>query len=276
MSKGLQARPARILALVAHPDDAEISAGGLLQVHQKLGSVLRLISVTDGQSGHHQEPAGSLVERRRAEAARAGELLGAEYWTWYFPDGYLTPSLEVRERIIVAIREFQPDLVLTHRPYDYHPDHRAVGQAVQDASYMVTVPKVAPHQPALTRDPVVAYLPDPYTRPVPLRPDLVLDASEGIDLIVRMMACHESQVFEWLPFNQGIADQVPEAPGARMAWLRGWVLQFTSYRKRFWNATWGPYPTLVEAFEVSEYAGPLADDDVERLFPQAHKSNASS
>src|SRR4030042_663078 len=73
-----------------------------------------------------------------------------------YPDGELMPPLEVRRRVIREIRTFKPDLVLTHRTSDYHPDHRAVGQLVQDASYLVTVPNVLPEVPALVADPVVA------------------------------------------------------------------------------------------------------------------------
>ena len=121
----------------------------------------------------------------------------------------MEPTLEVRDRIIREIARTAPDLVLTHRPNDYHPDHRAVGQAVQDASYMVTVPLVGPDVPALARDPVVAYLPDLFTRPYPLVADVVIDIAEQLETVVEMLACHVSQVFEFLPFNQRIADQVP-------------------------------------------------------------------
>ncbi len=156
--------PTRVLVLGAHPDDAEVSAGGLLWSHHSQGSLLRLISVTDGRSGHQSIPDAELIEIRRQEASQAGKLLGCDYLTWDFPDGYLETSLALRLQIIREIRTFRPDLILTHRTCDYHPDHRAVGQAVQDASYLVTVPKIAPEVPALARDPVVAYMPDLFTR----------------------------------------------------------------------------------------------------------------
>ena len=71
-------------------------------------------------------------------------------------------------RIIREIRTFRPNVVLAHRPNDYHPDHRAVGQAVQDASYLVTVPMLLPDVPIMAKDPIVGSLPDNFTKPTPL------------------------------------------------------------------------------------------------------------
>ena len=164
----MPANSLRLLILGAHPDDAEFHAGGLATIYRQQGHVVKMVSVTDGRSGHHRYQPAELARVRRAEATAAGALIGAEYETWDYPDGTLQPTLDVREKVIRAIRGFAPDLVLTHRPNDYHPDHRAVGQAVQDASYMVTVPLVVPDVPILARDPVVAYMPDLFTRPYPL------------------------------------------------------------------------------------------------------------
>src|SRR5690606_27113077 len=119
----------------------------------------------------------ALAERRRAEAAAAGNVIGATYVTWDNHDGMLQPTLEVRWQVIREIRTYRPHLVLTHRPNDYHPDHRAVGNVVRDASYMVTVPAVVPDVPVVQKheEPVVAYMPDRFTKPYPLQPDAVID-----------------------------------------------------------------------------------------------------
>jgi LmbE family N-acetylglucosaminyl deacetylase len=152
--------PLRILIVGAHPDDADYSAGGLAALHAAAGSVVKMVSVTDGRAGHHAQPGAELVRRRRAEAAAAGAVIGATYDVLDSHDGGLLPTLENRYEIIRLIRTFRPDLVLTHRPNDYHPDHRYTSQLVQDAAYMVTVPAVVPDAPHLSRDPVIAYLPD--------------------------------------------------------------------------------------------------------------------
>ena len=230
--------PLRLLILGAHPDDAEYHAGGLATIYREHGHTVKMISVTDGRSGHHQYQPAELACVRRRESLAAAAVIGATYDVWEYPDGMLQPALEVRERIIREIRSFNPDLVLTHRPNDYHPDHRAVGQVVQDASYMVTVPLVAPDVPALSRDPVVAYMPDLFTRPYPFVPDVAIDIAEQMDTVVAMLACHQSQVFEFLPFNQRIADQVPQDETDRRRWLRHWYGNIIRPRADRFRAPW--------------------------------------
>lgn len=265
----------RVLVLGAHPDDAEVAAGGLLVRHRQLGSVVRMVSVTDGRSGHHATPPNELVQIRREEARKSGELIGAEYVTWDFPDGELQADLQVRSAIIREMRTFKPDLVLTHRPNDYHPDHRAVGQAVQDASYMVTVPHLCSEIPALRADPVVAYMSDLFTRPNSLRPDIVLDIAAEFETVVRMAACHRSQFFEWLPWHDGKLESVPKSDAAQFEWLKAWLTQFVERRWQRFRSEVGqimqsPSSTpLIEVYEISEYAGKIDAELRSSLFPSS-------
>jgi N-acetylglucosamine malate deacetylase 1 len=265
----------RVLVLGAHPDDAEIAAGGLLVRQRQLGAVVRLVSVTDGRSGHHATPPSQLVLIRREEARKSGELIGAEYVTWDFPDGELQADLQLRAAIIREMRAFKPNLVLTHRPNDYHPDHRAVGQAVQDASYMVTVPHISPEIPALRSDPVVAYMSDFFTRPNSLRPDIVLDIAAEFETVVRMAACHRSQFFEWLPWHDGKLADVPESDAAKLVWLNDWLTKFVQRRWQHFQSEvtqrmqFTSAAPLIEVYEISEYAGKLDPELRLRLFPSS-------
>ena len=205
----------------------------------------------------------------------AAALIGSSFEAWDQHDGHLVPTLDLRFQVIREIRSFKPDLVLTHRPYDYHPDHRAVAQLVQDASYMVTVPLIVPDVPILPRDPVVAYLPDLFTRPNPLRADVVVDVTARMDTIVQLLSCHQSQVFEWMPFNQGILDQVPDDDAGRLSWLRTWIEDWKRpFTERFRDRIldiYGPQQgqaiAYVEVLEISEYATPLDAPGKRRLFP---------
>lgn len=268
--------PLRLLILGAHPDDAEFHAGGLATLYRRLGHEVKFVSVTNGAAGHHVLPPDELARVRRGEQAASAARIGAACDIWEFPDGSLQATLEVRGRIIREIRSFAPDLVLTHRPNDYHPDHRAVGQAVQDASYMVVVPHVEPDVPALRADPVVAYMVDLFTRPAPLRPDVVLDATDMLDETLGMLACHQSQVFQWLPYVEGAQQQVPDDENTRAAWLRDWYFAHVGPRaERFRQqlaVAYGPERATqieaVEAFEISEYAAKADSAALERLFPQ--------
>jgi len=263
-----------MLVLGAHPDDAEFHAGGLITIYRQLGHAVKIVSVTDGAAGHHALPAKELATVRKQEARAVADLTGVEFEVWDFPDGQLQPTLDVRYRIIREIRTFQPDLVLTHRTNDYHPDHRAVGQAVQDASYMVTVPLSVPDVPALRRDPVVAYMADLFTKPCPLVPDVVIDISPQFDLIVAMLDCHRSQVYQWLPYNKGVMDQVPPEPADRLKWLADWFAERPkAVANRFRDALTVAYGDAgkaiekAEAYEISEYAAGLDQEQRDRLFP---------
>lgn len=271
--------PVKLLILGAHPDDAEFHAGGLLSVYHRLGHQVKIVSVTNGAAGHHRWQPTELAAVRRQETAAVAARWGFAYEVWDFPDGELLPTLEVRRRIIAEIRQFQPDLVLTHRPCDYHPDHRAVGLAVQDASYMVTVPLNVPAVPALRQDPIVAAMNDLFTRPAPLQPDIVLDVTPYLPDIVAMLACHRSQVFEWLPYNLRLEHSIPADEAGRMRMLTDWYSQrAAAVADRFREAlcaTYGEAAGLAvryaEAYEISEYAGRLTGELRQRLFPWVGK-----
>jgi LmbE family N-acetylglucosaminyl deacetylase len=267
----------RLLIIGAHPDDAEYYAGGLAVLYRRFGHPVKAISVTDGAAGHHERPSDELACLRTKEAAAAGEIIGAPYETWEFPDGGLFPTIELREAIIREIRTYRPDLVVTHRCVDYHPDHRATGQAVQDACYMVTVPLVCPDTPPLRHTPVVAFMADLFTKPVPFSPDVALDITALMDVIVSMLACHRSQVFEWLPYSIGRLDEVPDTEDEKIAWLRAsFEAQIAPRANRFRETlvqAYGPENggkiRCAEFYEISEHGGECDEETLRRLFPNA-------
>ncbi|MCB0081246.1 MAG: PIG-L family deacetylase [Caldilineaceae bacterium] len=275
MSTDTQSNKLRILVIGAHPDDPDYSAGGTAALYAPQGHTVKLVSLTNGDAGHHEMGGAPLAWRRREEAAAAGAQLGVEYITLDIHDGALLPTLENRNVVIALIREFQPDLITVHRPNDYHPDHRYASQLVQDASYMVTVPNVVSHVPHLRTMPVIVHSWDHFQKPYPFRPDVVLAIDDVVEQKVDALHCHTSQMYEWLPYNGRYLDEVPADPAARRAWLRDRQdarlrHQADLYRSQLielYGAERGRAIQYAESFEACEYGTPLSPDNLQRLFP---------
>jgi LmbE family N-acetylglucosaminyl deacetylase len=265
----------RLLIIGAHPDDADYHAGGTAAFYRAAGHVVKMVSLTNGDAGHQTLRGAELAKRRQKEAAASGAVIGATYDVLDNHDGQLMPTLENRWQVIRLIRSFQPDLVLTHRPNDYHPDHRYTSQLVQDAAYMVTVPAVVPDTPHLSRDPVIAYLPDDFQKPYPFRPSVAVDVGPVLPQIVAMLDCHRSQFYEWLPYNVGRLDQVPHGEEERRRWLaeqvqsrlRRMADRCRDLLRQAYGTQRGQQIEFVEAFEGCEYGAPLDDTAIRRLLP---------
>jgi LmbE family N-acetylglucosaminyl deacetylase len=267
--------PLRLLIIGAHPDDADYFAGGTAALYREAGHVVHMVSLTNGDAGHHVKAGEELAQRRRKEAAASGAVIGAKYEVLDNHDGELLPTLDNRKQVIRLIRSFRPDLVLTHRPNDYHPDHRYTSQLVQDAAYMVTVPAVAPDVPHLPRDPVIAYLPDEFQKPYPFQPTVAVDVGPVLEKIVAMLHCHTSQFYEWLPYNRGELSAVPATESERKAWLARQVrerlhrcaMRYRDLLLQRYGPEHGRRVEFAEAFEPCEYGAPLDEAARHRLFP---------
>src|SRR5438128_49431 len=127
----------RIICFGAHPDDCEIRAGGVGAMWAAKGHHVKFVSVTNGDIGHWRDAGGPLARRRKAEVEKAARILGITTEVLDIHDGELLPSLENRRTITRLIRDWKADIVMSHRPNDYHPDHRYTGILVQDSAYMV-------------------------------------------------------------------------------------------------------------------------------------------
>ncbi|MCI0378386.1 MAG: PIG-L family deacetylase [Gemmataceae bacterium] len=268
-------QPLRLLIIGAHPDDADYAAGGTASLYRAAGHVVHMVSLTNGDAGHHLRAGPDLAKRRRQEAANAGAVIGAPYELLDNHDGELEPTLENRRQVIRLLRTIRPDLVLTHRPNDYHPDHRYTSQLVQDAAYMVTVPAIVPGMPHLAANPVIAYLPDDFTKPYPLQPAIAVDVGPVIDKIVDMLDCHVSQFYEWLPYNMGFVHEVPADAKTRRMWLgelikarlRKQAERFRHLLIEVYGPERGRRVEYAEAFEPCEYGAPWDEGVRQRLFP---------
>jgi len=263
-----------ILIIGAHPDDAEESCG-TAALYIAAGHKVKLVSVTNGDAGHQTLGGGELMRRRQEEAKKSGEILGVEYQLLDNHDGELMPTLENRRKIIRLIREFRADIVITHRSNDYHPDHRNTSQLVLDAAYMVTVPNICPETPILKTNPVFLFTSDNFTKPTLFNPDVVVGIDETIEKKIDMYDCHVSQVYEWLPWNNGTIGQVPKGIAERREWMaksrRNEAEQIANkYRDKLialYGAEKGSKIKYAEGFEDSEYGTRLNKENIQVLFP---------
>lgn len=264
-----------ILVFGAHPDDCDIKAGGVAALYTKLGHKVKFVSLTNGDAGHHEMGGGELAKRRYAETQRAAKVIGIQYAVLDNHDGELMPTLENRNKLIKIIRQFKPALVMTPRPNDYHPDHRYTSLLVQDTAYMVTVPNICPLVPHLEYNPVIVYVSDGFLKPYPFTPDVAVGIDEVIDKKVNMIHCHESQVYEWLPYNGGYLKEVPKDPRKRKAWLKErWIRRSEDVANRYralliklYGKNKGSKLRFAEAFEGCEYGSRLTAENMPKLFP---------
>ena len=276
--------PLRVLLIGAHPDDADIKAGGSAAKWRALGHVVEMVSLTNGQAGHQKFSGPLLADRRLAEAHASAATIGASYVVLDHADGELDDRLEYRLGLIRLIRRFHPDLIITHRSTDYHPDHRFAGLLVQDAAYLLTVPAICRDVPHLARTPVILYFSDAFKKPYPFEPHVVVDIGPEFDKLVGMLHCHQSQFYEWLPFNAGHLDQVPRDDQARRSWLadrigrriRPLADRYRDLVIRTYGQERGANVKYIEAFEVSEFGAPLDAAARVRLFPYLPAGSTAS
>ena len=268
----------RIIVFGAHPDDAEYKAGGTAAKWAKLGHQVKLVSVTNGDIGHWQTAGGPLAQRRTAEVKAAAKILGVTSQVLDMHDGELLPTLEHRKLITTLIREWKADIVISHRPWDYYPDHRYVGVLVQDAAFMVTVPFFCPDVAPLKKNPVFLYSSDGFRKPYPFDPDVAVSVDDVFE--TKIAAIHElpSQAYEGgANGSEELVRSIPPEsdPAARKAWLKErWSNRQSAEANksrevlvRLYGEERGKAVKHAETFELCEYGSRPSGDELRRLFP---------
>jgi N-acetylglucosamine malate deacetylase 1 len=283
------ARPLRIIAFGAHPDDCEFRMGGTAIKWAQAGHKVKFVSVTNGDIGHWRSAGGTLAQRRLAEVKEAARRIGIEVEVLDIHDGELLPTLENRKMITRLIREWQADVVLAHRPWDYHPDHRNVGILVQDSAFMVTVPFFCPDVPVLKVNPTFFYFTDKFTKPNPFRADVAVAIDDVFDRKLHMLDALGSQVYEGgalgseqFEQNSAAADPVRRKEVLRTTWMKRDGDNANRGREmliKLYGAEAGAKVQQAELFELCEYgqsggrlssagAAPgLSNEELRRLFP---------
>lgn len=270
-----RSEPLRIIVFGAHPDDCELEAGGTAALWAAQGHKVKFVSVTNGDIGHHEIAGGPLARRRAAEVQRCAEILGITTEVLDIHDGELMPTLENRRTLTRLIREWKADLVISHRPNDYHPDHRYTGVLVQDAAFMVIVPNFCPDVPALRKNPVFLYTEDSFQKPNPFAPDVIVPIDSVLDKKTAAIDALASQFYEWNPWLSGYENEVPKDAAGRMKWTEGRVLgrnggianRFRALLVEELGEEKGKAVRAAEAFELCEYGSQPSREELRKMFP---------
>ncbi|MFX0102903.1 MAG: PIG-L deacetylase family protein [Candidatus Hodarchaeota archaeon] len=273
----LESKIFKVLVIGAHPDDADLLTGGLALKLRARGHKVKYVAVTNGNMGHYKDRDLLLAARRFHEAKKSAEELGVEYDTLNVGDGDVWVNKEQLRVVMRCIREYAPNLIITHRPADYHKDHRYTGQLVKDASYLLIVPHYMDEfrTPYVDEMPVIAYAFDHFDDPL-FRPDVLLDITDVYEKKAFAISQHISQLMEWLPYTSGVLDQIPEEYDYKQ---RREIVEtlvnyaFSDVMSRFRKLLKAGYPDRkvrqAEAFEICEYGKQPSLKELKEIFPDA-------
>jgi LmbE family N-acetylglucosaminyl deacetylase len=202
--------PPRVLAVMAHPDDIEMTCAGTLALLQRAGWDVHMASMTAGDLGSATRSRAEISRIRRREAAASAKLLGAGYTCLGFDDLTIVYGAAAKRRVSALLRRVRPDLVVVPSPVDYMADHEETPRIVREAAFASTMPnwratlngrrpRPCEKLPAiLYADPIDNV--DHFGRRV--RPRYVVDITSTVDLKERMLAAHASQR-AWLRRQHG-------------------------------------------------------------------------
>lgn len=233
----------RILSIHAHPDDAEILAGGTLAILARLGHAVTIVSMTPGDCGSHELPPDEIAAIRRAEAASAAALIGANYVCAEFRDLAIFNDDPGRRRVTELLRKNQPDIVLTSAASDYLCDHEMTSLLVRDACFASPAPNYKTGGAVvLDRIPHLYYM-DPIgghdRNGHYVQPDFAVDVFNVLDLKKEMLAKHSSQR-NWLMRQHGMDNYITQME----LWTRECGMRFAlRAAEGFRHYRGHPYPT---------------------------------
>ena len=178
-----------ILVFGAHPDDVELSCGGMLIIEKLNGKKTGIIDLTQGELGTR-----GTVETRKTEATAAAKIMQVDIReNLQMADGFFVNDAAHQKKIIEAIREYQPEIIFCNAPEDRHPDHGRSSGLVEDAAFLSGLRKIETAVNGLLQEPwrakyVFQYIQDKY-----LHPNFVIDISEVMDKKLEAIKAYTTQ-----------------------------------------------------------------------------------
>jgi LmbE family N-acetylglucosaminyl deacetylase len=268
-------RPLRIIAFGAHPDDAELKASGVAALWAAAGHKVKFVAMTNGDVGHFESAGGPLAKRRYAEVQQCAKILGIETEVLDIHDGELMPSLENRRTVARLIRDWQADIVMGHRPYDYHPDHRYTGVLLDDSAVVVVAPFFVPDTRPTPRNPVFMYYSDGFQDPKPFTPTVVVGIDQVAEKKWQCISAMPSQFGDKDSWQGRTVPNVPQGDTERAAFLLDIVKKRNAavaeqYRDRLvalYGEERGRKIQYAEAFQLGQYGRQAPPDELKAMFP---------
>lgn len=265
----------RVIAFGAHPDDAELKAAGVASLWSDEGAAVKFVSMTNGDIGHFEMAGGPLAQRRQAEVQECAEILGITTEVLNIHDGELMPTLENRRTVARLIRDWQADVVMSHRRYDYHADHRYTGVLVEDAAVIVVAEFFDPYSPRLQQNPIILHYSDGFQKPYPFEPDLVVAIDDAIERKLDCVRAMPSQFADAASWQAMYSANVPDDPEQRADFILNRMRdRFASvadtYRDRLielYGEERGNAAQYAEAFEICQYGRQPTTEELKAIFP---------
>lgn len=267
--------PLRVIGFGAHPDDNELKAGGVAALWAEEGHEVKFVSMTNGDIGHFAMAGGPLAQRRKAEVEECAAILGIETEVLDIHDGELMPTLENRRTVARLIRDWQADVVMGHRRYDYHADHRYTGELIEDAAVIVVAAFFDPYSPRVEQNPIVLHYSDGFQKPYPFQPDIVVGIDEAAQKKWDCIRAMPSQFADADSWQGRYMPGVPDDPEARADYILNDMMERNAavadqYRERLielYGEERGSRIQYAEAFEICQYGRQPSIDELKAIFP---------
>ena len=187
-----------ILAIGAHPDDIEINCAGTLAKYVKQGHKVFTATATNGNVGSATLPMAEIAKIRKEEARRAAAHIGAEYICLDYDDEMFFEDRDARINFINLVRYCKADVILTHSPHDYNPDHMLTSKIVNDIPIMIPVAKIETKAKPYDKIPLVVYFEPVHG--IGFDPTDYVDITAEMETKLAMCYEHKSQI-EWMNAN---------------------------------------------------------------------------
>lgn len=270
------ARALRIIVFGAHPDDAEIQAAGVAAMWAAQGHRVKFVSATNGDIGHFSQAGGPLAIRRTAEVKECARILGITTDVLDIHDGELEPNLATRKVFARKIRDWQADIVIGHRPYDYHPDHRYVGVLLNDTAVVVGAAFFVPDTPPTRGNPIYLNSADSFSVPKPFVPNVVVDIDAVAEKKFQCIAAMPSQFADADSWQGRTLPNMPKDDAGRKAYIletvKGWLAsaadEFRPQLIARYGQARGSKVKYAEAFQLNQYGRQVKPEELDTLIPR--------